>query len=103
MGCSLRAAVVVFAVWMVSVTGVTALPAAMVAGEKVAVAPVGRPVTENVIASGKVVPVSASVRLKLAPNPGPRSRCCPSCPFTVAVARLKGMPTEKLMVAVAPA
>ena len=49
-GFSLRA--VWLLVWMVSVTGVTALPAAMVAGEKVAVAPVGRPVALKVNASG---------------------------------------------------
>jgi hypothetical protein len=37
---------------MVSITGVAALPAGIVAGEKVAVAPDGRPVALKVNASG---------------------------------------------------
>jgi hypothetical protein len=56
---------------MVSVTEVAPLPAAMVAGEKVAVAPVGRPETLNVIALWKVVPVAGvSERAKVAVPPG---------------------------------
>jgi hypothetical protein len=77
-GCSL-CAVCVFAVWMLSVTGVIALPAAIVAGEKVAVEPVGRPVTENVIGSRKHrilppfwrAPPEASFQSHL---PGPKDR-----------------------------
>ena len=50
-GFSLRA-VWLLLVWMVSVTGVAALPAGMVAGEKVAVAPGGRPVALKFTGSG---------------------------------------------------
>ena len=39
-------------VWMVMVTGVDPLPAGTVAGEKVTVAPVGKPVALRVSASG---------------------------------------------------
>ena len=94
-------AVGVFAVWMLSVTGVIALPAAIVAGEKVAVEPVGRPVTENVIGSRKVVaPAGASVRLKLATEPG--DTLSPEAE-PVTVVRVKGRPTMKLVVATAAA
>jgi len=47
-------AVCVLAVWILRLTEVAAEPAAMVAGEKVAVAPTGKPVAENPIASTKV-------------------------------------------------
>jgi hypothetical protein len=50
-GFSLRA-VWLLLVWIVSVTDVAALPAGMVAGEKVAVAPGGRPIALNVTALG---------------------------------------------------
>jgi hypothetical protein len=39
-------------VWMVMVTGVGSLPAGIVAGEKVAVAPAGKPVALKASASG---------------------------------------------------
>lgn len=49
---------------MVSVTEVAPLPAGRLAGEKVAVAPVGNPVTEKLIALGNVVPeAGASVKV----------------------------------------
>ena len=53
-----------------SVIGVGALPAAMVAGEKVAVAPVGRPLALKVNVSGKVdAPLGVKVRVKVASAP----------------------------------
>jgi hypothetical protein len=43
-------------VWIVSVTGVVPLPAGMVCGVKVAVAPAGSPETVKLTGSRKVVP-----------------------------------------------
>jgi hypothetical protein len=71
-GFSLRSRAWLELVWMLSVTAVAGLPAATVAGEKVAVAPGGRPLTLKLIASGRMVaPVPGlSIRLKLAVPPG---------------------------------
>jgi len=49
---------------MISVTVVVPLPAAIVAGVNVAVAPVGNPVAEKLIASGKTAP-AGGVRTRL--------------------------------------
>jgi hypothetical protein len=89
-------------VWMVSVTDVAALPAGIVAGEKVAVAPEGNPDAVKVTASGYVaLPLGENVRVKVAAAPG----------ATVAVPEVDPVPevsakpaaTVKLVVAVAAA
>jgi hypothetical protein len=82
---------------MLSVTDVAALPAAIVAGEKFAVAPVGRPVAVNVTPSGKVIPTGVSMKLNPAVAPGATVVFVAEVP----AARLKGSPTVKLVVAVA--
>jgi hypothetical protein len=82
---------------MLSVTDVAALAAAIVAGEKFAVAPVGRPAAVNVTPLGRVVPAGVSMKLKLAIAPGTTVVLVAEVPAT----RLKGNPTVKLVVAVA--
>jgi hypothetical protein len=77
---------------MLSVTDVAALPAAIVAGEKFAVAPVGRPVAVNVTPSAKVVPAGISMKLKPAVAPGATVVLVAEVP----AARLKASPTPLL-------
>jgi hypothetical protein len=76
----------------------------MVAGENVAVAPVGKPVAVNVTASGSFVPeLGASVKVKLAIAPGATVAEVVPVPAPVEVSRVKGNPTVKLVFAVAGA
>lgn len=67
----MRASVVIGVV-MVRVTGVEPAPVAMEAGEKLYVAPDGRPAAVSVIVAGKVVACATglTVRLKVALVPG---------------------------------
>src|ERR1700723_3864501 len=82
---------------MLNATVAAALPKVMGdAGEKVAVAPAGRPVTANVIGSVRVVPVTGvSMRLKLAVAPAA------TLMLLFAADSVKGRTTMKLVVAVA--
>jgi hypothetical protein len=87
---------------MLSITVVAGLPAAIVAGEKVAVAPGGRPLMLKRIVSGKVVPAPGlSIRLKLAAPPGVVLALLPE-PLPVPTLRLNPVAaTVKLVVTVA--
>ncbi len=90
-------------VWMVMVTGVAPLPAGIVAGEKVAVAPAGKPVALKVTASGKVDPEpGANVRLKAAAPPGSTVSTAEPA-LGVSVKPKAAAATVKLVVAVAAA
>ena len=63
---------VVMGVITVRVTVVEPAPDAMEVGEKVAVAPFGKPLTVNVIAAGKVVAgeTGLTIKVKVAAKPG---------------------------------
>jgi hypothetical protein len=89
---------------MVSVTDVAALPAGIVAGEKIAVAPGGNPDAPKVTASGWVaLPPGESMRVKVAAAPGATVAVPEVEPVPEPEVSVKPAATVKLVVAVAAA